>query len=351
MKVIFSTFFFSFADQGTNAYRGYLGMNFKSWMIALAALLLIGFPSTHLQAQSFEQGYKAFQDGNYRKARRYLIRGIKQTRDRYDKALMYKLLGISEYNLGRKSAAANNFKKAVRLDPAIRISRSESRNRRIVSLFKRIKSRSGGGSRGDRGGVSFRSARRGQNQASRRASSSGSSTSLVTNLLPVGIPQFMQGKTLTGAAIAAGQVAGAAIFFERNQAATAADNEALQIINEQQNSGNTTYDPDDFLAYIDANEAFVLKAREEANQGLLILIGAYAAGVLEATFNPPSTSSSRRRRADLEVHSKNIELAESEELESIYIAPESLAPPPGLRLMVLPNKHGVSGILAWKTEF
>ncbi len=325
-------------------------MNLKLWIIAVVALIFIGDPSS-VHAQSFERGYKAFQDGNYRKARKYLIRGIKRTRDRYDKALMYKLLGISEYNLGRKSAASNSFKKAVRLDPAIKISRSESRNRRIVSLFKKIKSRSSSrkGSQMARGSRdSFRSARRGQRQASQRASRrSGSETSLITNLLPLGIPQFMQGKPLIGAAVAAGQAAGAAIFFERTTTAQTADAQALSIIQEQ-DADNTAYNPDDFNTYLDANEAFVLKARQEATQGLIIFAGVYAAGALEAILNPPS---SRRGRAAIDDYNDEPQLAESEELESIYIAPDSFGVPSGFQWLMLPNNRGITGLLSWKAEF
>ena len=323
-------------------------MNLKSWMIIALSLLFTTISPELANGQAFERGYQAFQRGDYRKAKKFLSQGIRKTRDRYDKALMYKLLGISEYNLGRKSAAMSHFKKAIRLDPAIRISRSETRNRSIINAFKRLK-RGGKGrsvSRSRGRAPSFRSARRGRS-AARRRSRGGNQTSFVTNLLPFGIPQFMQGKPVTGAIFAAGQAAGLLIFFERSNAANTADQEALTVIQDQDASGE--YDQGEFDAYIDANEAFVLKARDEATTGLLLFGGLYAAGAVEAMINQPKKS--RRRRAEIQPNNDNQLLANNEEVvESIYTAPKT-QDQSGLRWGLLPDKDGVKGMVTWKMEF
>ena len=45
-------------------------------------------------AQSFDRGYSQFKKKRYRQAKRTLKRSLRETSDRYDKALIYKLLGV-----------------------------------------------------------------------------------------------------------------------------------------------------------------------------------------------------------------------------------------------------------------
>ena len=302
-------------------------------MLALA-IVVVDIPVA--QAQSFEQGYQSFLNGDYRRARGLLNRGLRQTRDRYDRALIYKLLGITEYKLGSRSRAAGNFKKALKLDPAIKINREETKDRRVLQLFSQVKQSMRGGSRSSmrrRGSRSRRSMRSmSPRSMAMRSSNTTADTSgnLIINLLPFGLGQFQQGKTFLGAGLAVGQVIGLGLFFERSQAEAQANQDALDVINDyEQNGADSGIDETQFLQYLDENEQFVLKARQEATLGLILFGGLYAGGVLEALLNPPAPpmrSPGRRpmrRRGSLELNHQQlgISLKPGEVLESLYTSP------------------------------
>lgn len=274
-------------------------------------------PAKSAYCRDFDKGYELYKKGKYKKAKKYLVRGMRKSKDKYDKALIYKIIGLIEYESGSKSKAKKLFSKALRLDPSLTISRNESSNRGAIALFKKTKRRTSGGSRPRR--QSFRSSRRQRRSA--RASSRGrkSQGSLITNIAPLGIGQFAQGKTILGAGIAAGQAFGLFLYLERTSAADAADQDALNVI-QQQEADSNTFSEDEFNNYINQNEAFVKDARQQAQTGLLIFFALYGAGVAEAFLNPPKAAPSRmRRRARMEVI-KN-KLAKNEILDSLYLSP------------------------------
>ncbi|SMF62162.1 tetratricopeptide repeat protein [Pseudobacteriovorax antillogorgiicola] len=294
-----------------------------------------------LPAQAFDRGYQSYLNGNYRKAKKFLSQGLRQTSDRYDKALIYKLLGLTEFKLGKRSKAAAYFKRALKLDPTLTISREESRDRRAIALFKRTKKQIRGRSRGS-SSRSFRSARRSRRSMSRQepASSGG-----IMTFLPFGLGQFSQGKTLLGAGLAAGQALGILLFFERNSAADAADAEALQVIDEQEAS--SSFSDEEFNAYLDANEQFVIAAREEAQTGLFLFLGLYGVGVAEAVLNPPrEPARGRRGRRRGAIEEAKNQLANNEVLESIYLAPER-PEPKTWKVDVVPQASGAVGMITW----
>ena len=313
------------------------------WVYALVAFFSFSIATENSYGQAFDRGYKAFKSGDFRKAKKFLTQGLRKTRDRYDKALMYKLIGVSEYNLGKRSAAAANFRKAISLDPAIRLSRSETKNKGIISLFRRTKAQVGGKSRGQRR-PSFRSARRGRS----RPSAAAGATSMVENLIPFGSPQYKQRKVLTAAGLATGQAIGLFLFFERNNAAVTADKDAISVIGEQQNSETPPYSEEDFNRYIDENEAFVLKAREESVLGIYLFLGLWGAGIAEAILNPPKSTGRKRRRADIEDIRRK--LPPGEELESIYVS-QDIARKQGFHWSLIPSGQGTAPSLSWSTNF
>ncbi|MFW7379070.1 MAG: hypothetical protein ACOH5I_09715 [Oligoflexus sp.] len=282
-------------------------------------LLLIAVFCTPLDgySQAFETGYQAFLSGDYKRAKAFLQRGIKQTSDRYDKALMFKLLGITEYKLGSRKRAMGHFRRAVKLDPAIRITPEESRERPVLQMFAAAKRASGGGGRAATRRTGRASARQMARGGGRMQADGGS---LLINLLPFGAGQLQQGKTLLGASFALGQAVGLGLFLERTQAANQADKDALEVINSFE-AGDSDIQEDAFFVYLDQNESFVKAMRSEAQVGLLLFAGLYTAGVLEAILNPPEVpmmTPMRRRRAALEEAEK--QLKPGEELDSLYLA-------------------------------
>ena len=307
-------------------------------MILMAALALLTFDPP-VQAQAFNRGLKAFQKGDFRNAKRYLSQGVRKSRDPYQKALMFKLIGVSEYNLGSKRGAASAFSKAIKLDPAIKLTRKETRNRGILKMFANVKKKSvgRGGGRG-RGRPSFRAARRGSNRGG------ASSTSLIENLIPFGYPQYKQGKIITAAVLATGQAAGLFLFFERSNAAKTADEDAFSVITEQDE--NNSYDEEEFNSYIDANAEFVLAARQESQYGIFLFAGLWAAGIAEAILNPPESEG--RRRAAIE--KAKTYLSEGETLDDYYISSEPKSfRKNGLQLSPTPNFTG--GQLQYTVNF
>ena len=306
-------------------------------MILFTAFAILTAP-VHLQAQAFNRGLKAFQQGDFRNAKKYLGQGIRKSRDPYQQALMYKLIGVADYNLGRKRGAVVNFKKAIKLDPAAKLSRSETKDRRIISMFNSLKKGKMSRSKKGRGKSSFRAARRGSSR------SGANSTSLIENLLPFGYPQYVQGKIITGAILTTGQVAGLFLYFERSNAAKTADEDAFQVIQEQ--DSNNSYDQTEFDAYIDANAKFVLAARAESLYGIVLFGGLWTAGIVEAILNPPEAPRSRRRRAQIEKAESG--LAANESLESYYFN-DSPAKPQGFNLALSPD--GSNGQLQWTLAF
>ena len=307
---------------------------FRMSLAKLTKYLLILFVTTSslysgdAVAQSFDKGYSLFKKGKYKKAKRYLGKGLRETSDRYDKALIYKLLGITEYKVGSKRKASTYFKKAVKLDPGITMSRKEAKSRGALSMFNKIKKRSGGGR------SNFRGARR----SNRSTESSGKDAGLLA-FAPFGAGQFIQGKTLLGSGLAAGQAFGLFLYFERDSAAKAADAEALSIIEDQE--ANSSYTEEEFAAYLDSNEEFVLAARSEAQNGLYLFVGLYAAGVAEAILNKPTPS--KRSGAIERAESK---LADNEVLESLYLSPKAVKKKTW-DLKVLPTRKGAIGQLTW----
>lgn len=313
---------------GSRCWRSWV--KFLAVGLAFGCFSLIG-PANDSLGQAFERGYQAFQNGDYRKARSFLSRGLRQTKDRYDKALMYKLIGISEIKLGSRSRGASAFKKALQLDPSLRINREESRDRRVLGVFAKVKRamRGGRGMSSRRMGSRSRRAARASRSRMQSTRSSAGGGSLLLNLAPLGIGQFAQGKTFLGAAVAGGQIAGAFIFIERTNAANQADQDALDVINDYEQNGEASgIDETAFLQYLDENEAFVKKAKQDAQMGLFIALGFYAGGVAEAILNPPEPPRRRRgrrgrRRGDLPQSSPK--LAQGEVLDTVYYSPSAAA--------------------------
>ena len=188
-----------------------------------------------------------------------------------------------------------------------------------------------------------------------RQTQPNSSGNLIINLLPFGLGQFQQGKTLLGAGLAVGQVVGLGLFLERSQAEAQANQDALDVINDyEQNGTDTGIDEAQFLQYLDDNEKFVLEARQQAQIGLLLFSGLYAAGVLEAIFNPPSAQPRRSRRRPMRRGSLEpltpplsfgLMLRPGEEIESHYIAPIPYRQPSRLAFDVTRYQGQAAGLL------
>jgi tetratricopeptide (TPR) repeat protein len=320
----------------------YLGKIVR-WLV-LASLLIVPCGAF---GQGFEEGYQAFLSGDYRKARVYLIRGIKRSQDRYDKALMFKLLGISEYKLGRRKKAAGHFKRALKLDPTVRITSEESRDRRVRKLFAYVKRKTvrGGDQRRGRRSQRMSRSRRARMMAMRQQSSGGSP---ILSFIPFGVGHFIQGKALTGSLLALGQATGLALYFERTQAANQADQDALEVINEFE-SDTSDLDQASFDQYLNDNEAFVLAARQEATYGLALLSAVYTAGVLEAyLFSPEPMAPRRRRRAAVE--RAEDKLQPNEQLDDLYLA-DYRPPTQPVQFHLQLDDQAPRGILSFKLEF
>ncbi len=105
-----------------------------------------------------------------------------------------------------------------------------------------------------------------------------------TYLLPFGIGQFEQGKNIAGTALAAGQAGFLLMYFDRMQQIRNSNADAADVM-KNVDTVKASNDPT-IISFLDTNEAFVLKAQQEAKLSLLGFFALYSLGVAEAVFDP-----------------------------------------------------------------
>lgn len=104
------------------------------------------------------------------------------------------------------------------------------------------------------------------------------------NFLPFGVGQFTQGKYISGAVLGGGQAMMLFLYMDRKSQITASNNDANATIAEINAEGGTP--PAETLDYLQRNSEYVKKTNQEANLALLGFFGLYAAGVVDAVWDP-----------------------------------------------------------------
>ena len=106
------------------------------------AVLLLAYMvvSTLAFGQSYQEGYKKYTAGDMVGAEGILARAVKESMPPAKKAQAYKILGVAQYNQGKKSEALASFKSALALNASSVIRSDEVFDASVVGFFTKIKS-------------------------------------------------------------------------------------------------------------------------------------------------------------------------------------------------------------------
>lgn len=179
----------------------------------------------------------------------------------------------------------------------------------------------------------------------KKKSSSGGADYSPLNFLPFGVGQFRQGRPLMGGAIGGGQVVMLYLYMDRKKQIDASNSDANATINEINANGGT---PDaETSDYLDRNAAYVKKTNQEANLCLLGFLGLYAAGVVDAVWDPLglNRSGSKKAKTAMEAEEDTAEKwAAERDLEKFQARPR-------MSLMALPPTLSVTQKTAFGLSF
>lgn len=150
----------------------------------------------------------------------------------------------------------------------------------------------------------------------KKKASSGADYS-VTNFLPFGVGQFMQGRPLMGSVLGGGQAAMLFLYMDRKSQITASNNDANATIADINANGGVA--DEETSEYLARNADYVTKTNTEANLCLLGFMGLWGVSVVEAVWDPfGSRSSASSKAAALEEMEDGAEKwAKQEELDRV----------------------------------
>lgn len=233
-------------------------------LFMLAGFTLLG-PVTALAA-SYQQALEAYIDQNYSRSYKKAMSLAREKRGtRRGKALMLAAAAVLE--LDREKKATVLFKKALEEDPDLDLP-DIVRSRRAQRFFADV-----------RDGRDTRS-------ASVKQEAAANAFDRLPTYLPFGLNQVTQGKYLLGLALGGAQAFG--LYYAYTKSADA-DEAELQIQAVRQTAIQTGDDINPvFLEFVDKNQAFVERSRQEAQLSLVLAAAAYGGSILEAGFNPPA---------------------------------------------------------------
>ena len=110
-------------------------------MLRAIQLLLIGalaFAPLTVLGQSYHSGYQLYVSGDFSGAELAFKRALNYAKTVPEKTRLYKMLGISQYMLGKRIESASSFKQAKQLDPNLLISANEVLDESVVPFFDSI---------------------------------------------------------------------------------------------------------------------------------------------------------------------------------------------------------------------
>ena len=104
-----------------------------AWMISA----VIHTPAA--EASSYGVGYSKYQKGDFKGAELALRQALAKKMDRATMGKAFKLLGICQFMLGNKNAAAGSFRRALQVVPSTVISPSEVLDETVVPFFNSVR--------------------------------------------------------------------------------------------------------------------------------------------------------------------------------------------------------------------
>lgn len=105
-------------------------------------------------------------------------------------------------------------------------------------------------------------------------------------LLPFGVGQFEQDKTVLGTVLATSQAGFLLMYFDRLNAVRSSNADAADVMGGADMSKAASDRAT--LNFLDQNEAFTLRAQQQANMALVGFFALYTLGVVDAVFDPLS---------------------------------------------------------------
>lgn len=241
----------------------------KSLIIFVLAGMTMLRPVTALAA-SYKQALEAYSDQKYSQSYKKAMSVAREERGtRRGKALMLAAAAVLE--LAREKKAKVLFKKALDADPDLDLP-DVVRSRRAQRFFDDI--RVGRETRSSSTAVKVEQVPNAFNR--------------VETYLPLGINQLVQEKYLLGLTLGAAQ--GFAVYFAYIKAVEANQAEQkLQAVRQTAILSGDDINPV-FLEFVDKNQAFIKRSRQESQLSLLLAVASYGGSILEAGLNPPARS-------------------------------------------------------------
>jgi hypothetical protein len=245
----------------------------------LLFLIAFGLWASPLLAGPLDKAKEAFSSGDFKKAASLASKASKKLKSRSEKAEALVIAGAAAMKQGK--SGKSKFKKALKLDPNVTLPAEAQDDKKIAKAFASVRKKAGIN-------ASTGSSQAGSDKLKKTASRVDKSPSNLKNYLPLGINNFLQGKTLTAAATATLQVGGLFLYLNRKQAAASANKDATAVIEDA--TANDATDSPEFLQFLNDNDAFVKKANSEATMALLVMASGYAISVVDALFDPLGTA-------------------------------------------------------------
>lgn len=111
---------------------------FKTLLLMVAVIGAVATPT--LEARSLGTGLAHYADGDYTSAEKALKMALTLENRASERMKIFKLLGISQYMLGKKTHAADNFRMALKLKPSLGVFANEVVNESVIGFFNKVKS-------------------------------------------------------------------------------------------------------------------------------------------------------------------------------------------------------------------
>ncbi|MBP6217118.1 MAG: PEGA domain-containing protein [Oligoflexales bacterium] len=113
-------------------------LSLRSTSLTILLLLLTFFSSLTVHAETYGEAYNKYVQGDFVGAEASFKASLENSGSNFEKARTYKMLGISQYMLGKRQEAEDSFKDAKKLQKEIQIEPSEVLDESVLEFFKAV---------------------------------------------------------------------------------------------------------------------------------------------------------------------------------------------------------------------
>lgn len=114
-------------------------MKLKAWIHCMIFLMISSYSRT-ASSQVWAPGKNLLMNGNYKMAEQSLTKAATASRSKKDQAESLKFLGVAQFMLSKKPQAMQTFKKALKINPALKLSDSEVADESVIPFFDQSRS-------------------------------------------------------------------------------------------------------------------------------------------------------------------------------------------------------------------